>query len=83
RLAAAQQAARENAIDGALLDVNLNGKPVHPVADILAERGIPFAFVTGYAGANGAARFDACPVLRKPFRCDEVQAILARLLAAA
>src|SRR4051812_36415564 len=35
-------------IDGALLDVNLGGEKVFPVADALAQRAIPFVFATGY-----------------------------------
>jgi DNA-binding LytR/AlgR family response regulator len=35
-------------IDGALLDINLRGERVYPVADALAVRGLPFAFTSGY-----------------------------------
>jgi CheY-like chemotaxis protein len=41
-------AARNEAVDIALLDVNLRGEKVYPVADILTERGIPFVFLSGY-----------------------------------
>ena len=40
--------ARDGEFDAAILDVNLNGQDVYPVADILAARGIPFVFATGY-----------------------------------
>src|SRR4029078_2691283 len=36
------------AVDAALLDVNLNGQKSYPVADALAARGVPFIFATGY-----------------------------------
>jgi CheY-like chemotaxis protein len=49
---AAELAEREEGIDVAILDVNLGGQQVFPVADILARRGIPFLFATG-AGAGG------------------------------
>lgn len=59
--------AHEAAIDGAILDVNLAGEKVYPIADILADRGIPFVFTTGY----GAACLRDCdrerPVLQKPY----------------
>ena len=42
--------ARGPAPDAALLDINLGGDLVFPVADVLADRGIPFAFATGYDG---------------------------------
>jgi CheY-like chemotaxis protein len=60
--------------DGALLDVNLGGEPVFPVAEALRARGIPFAFATGYGEAQDA-RFKDAVLLGKPIR-------LARLVAA-
>lgn len=42
--------ARGPAPDAALLDINLGGDLVFPVAEALADRGIPFAFATGYDG---------------------------------
>jgi DNA-binding response OmpR family regulator len=53
-------------LDGAVLDVNLGDNKVFPVADILAEREIPFCFVTGY-GVAGLRPGDLDrPVLQKP-----------------
>jgi CheY-like chemotaxis protein len=40
--------ANADRIDGALLDINLRGERVYPVADQLAARGLPFAFTSGY-----------------------------------
>lgn len=51
--------------DGALLDVNLGGELVYPVAEFLTEHHIPFAFATGY-GALPDSRFSDVPVLAKP-----------------
>lgn len=51
--------------DGALLDVNLGGELVYPVAELLTARRIPFAFATGY-GALPDGRFADVPVLAKP-----------------
>jgi len=47
---AAELAEREESIDIAILDVNLGGQLVFPVADILVRRGIPFLFATGAGG---------------------------------
>ncbi len=80
RLPAAQQEARLRDLDCAVLDVNLGGRPVHPVADILAQRGIPFIFVTGYGEAGAGGQFEHRPVLRKPFKLEELRAALARLM---
>lgn len=57
----------EAAIDGAILDVNLAGEKVYPVADILAARKIPFVFTTGYGRACLRDRDRARPVLQKPY----------------
>ncbi len=69
-------------LDAAVLDANLNGLSVGPVADILAERGVPFVFATGYGDAGGApSGFDA-PVIRKPYDVTQVTAAVGDLLAA-
>src|SRR5882672_10430883 len=48
----ALEAAKNADFDLAILDVNLNGEPVSPVADALVARGVPFVFATGY-GEHG------------------------------
>jgi PAS domain S-box-containing protein len=68
-------------IDAAVLDANLNGRSVMPVAEVLAARGIPFVFATGYGEAGGAPTgFDA-PIIRKPYDVTQVAAAVAELLA--
>ncbi len=61
--------------DFALLDVNLAGEPVFPVADALRARGVPFAFATGY-GENHDPRFKDAPLLGKPIRQERLEALL-------
>src|SRR5262245_54566131 len=41
-----------NELDGAIVDINLNGRAAFPVADVLADRHIPFVFATGYLVAG-------------------------------
>ena len=54
-------------LDGALLDVNLDGERSFPVAEFLAARGIPFVFLTGYdSPAVFPAEFQQSPRLTKP-----------------
>jgi len=80
RVAAALQAAELEALDAALLDVNLAGEMVFPVAEMLARRGIPFLLVTGYDNRIlGEAHLD-WPVLTKPYRWDDVVARLAVMI---
>jgi PAS domain S-box-containing protein len=69
-------------IDAAVLDANLNGRSVTPVAEALAARRVPFVFATGYGETGGApGGFDA-PVIRKPYDVTQVAAAVAELLAA-
>ena len=66
-LARARNAVRYGAVDFAVLDTNLNGEPVYPLADELSANGIPFVFVTGYEASNLPERFRASPRISKPF----------------
>jgi CheY-like chemotaxis protein len=68
RVAAALEAARSETIDAALLDVNVAGERVYPVAEVLRERGIPFIFLTGYGEGAIDPAFQGLRVLEKPFR---------------
>jgi CheY-like chemotaxis protein len=69
-------------IDMALLDVNLgNGATSYPVAEVLSQRGVPFAFLTGYGetGLNGS--FRDRPVLSKPIDRRSLHETLRKLAA--
>lgn len=78
-------AASELAVSGdfnaAVLDVNLNGNEIFPVADILERRGLPFVFVTGYGERALPERYRNRPALQKPFQADQLGAALGGLLA--
>ncbi|HEY2708905.1 MAG TPA: HWE histidine kinase domain-containing protein [Caulobacteraceae bacterium] len=66
--------------DVAVLDANLNGTPVTPVAEALRQRGKPFIFATGYGDAAPAPEgFDA-PVVRKPYNVSQIAAAVAEAL---
>ncbi|CAO3356430.1 response regulator [Azospirillum melinis] len=70
--------AQSATMDGAILDVNIAGQKVFPVADILSGRGIPFLFATGY-GLEGLREGDKDkPVLQKPYSFAELIRIVAR-----
>jgi CheY-like chemotaxis protein len=77
---AAEMAQRE-ALDVAILDVNINGKEVYPVAEALAARGIPFIFATGYGKGGLRAPYGDRPTLQKPFLRRDLHALLAELCA--
>ena len=64
----------------AVLDANLNGQSVLPMAHALAARGTPFIFATGYGDAGPAPEgFDA-PVVRKPYNVHQIAAALVEAL---
>jgi DNA-binding response OmpR family regulator len=72
RLAEAINAADRETCDAAVLDVNLAGERIYPVADILSRRNIPFVFVTGY-GANALPpEYAKLPRICKPFRMTDL-----------
>lgn len=68
-------------IDAALLDVNLNGIEVYPVATQLRELGVPFVFASGYGREGLPSEFNDCPVVQKPYLPDAIKAALARSLS--
>jgi CheY-like chemotaxis protein len=64
-------------IKGAVLDINLQGKTVYPLADELQKRGLPFVFATGYDDSNIESRFSNIPRFMKPVDVGAVaQALL-------
>jgi CheY-like chemotaxis protein len=65
-------------LDGAALDVNLQGTPAFPVAEALSGRGVPFVFMTGYGADSIPARFASVPTCQKPFQPADLVALLAR-----
>jgi PAS domain S-box-containing protein len=67
--------------DLALLDGNLNGEKIDAVADALAARDIPFAFVSGYDRDHLPSDHAARPMLAKPFVASDVSRMLRRLAA--
>jgi DNA-binding NarL/FixJ family response regulator len=68
-------------IDIGLLDINVDGSVVFPVADVLRFRGIPFIFSTGYDFRALPERFRDCPTLSKPFSYDNFADTLRDALA--
>lgn len=80
RLPAAEEAAAAAQIDLAVLDVNLHGQLVFPVAEKLSDRGIPFVFSTGYGASGLPPEMATRPVLSKPYFTRELEtAILTAL----
>ncbi|MEA2905010.1 MAG: hypothetical protein QOI12_2397 [Alphaproteobacteria bacterium] len=81
RVDEALRAATTAEIDGAILDVNLNGETTAAVAHALEARGTPFVFATGYSEHGLPEAFRGRPTLKKPFQLDTLGKALASALA--
>ena len=77
-----EAAAKDGGLSAAVLDINLQGQAVAPVANRLAALGVPFLFATGYGGNRDAGGHDAAPVLEKPFDTERLVASVAALAPA-
>ena len=76
RVAKALQLVATSGIDGAILDVNVAGEPVYPVARELRRRGVPFVFSSGYGYDGVSPEYRDRPTLSKPFRQEELAPLL-------
>jgi two-component sensor histidine kinase len=66
-------------MDAAVLDVQLKGESVEPVARALAARGVPFLFATGYSERRGPPQGFDVPIVHKPYEVAQIAAALAEL----
>ncbi len=83
RLEHAVNTAQKENVDAALLDIDLHGERCWQVADILAQKAVPFVFATGFAtGIVMPERFAGCAVLSKPYRERDMLEALRKLLGA-
>src|SRR6267142_29376 len=80
RIEEALQAAKTADFDLAILDVNLDGEPVLPVADALVARGTPFVFATGYGERGLPEAYRDRPTLKKPFQMEGLRQMLQSAL---
>jgi CheY-like chemotaxis protein len=72
----------EGTLGAAILDVNLRGNSIYPVAEILLGRGVPFVFATGYGPESLEAEWRNYPKLQKPFSAQQVAGALLTALGA-
>jgi DNA-binding response OmpR family regulator len=78
-LAMAHLALANRNFDGVLLDINLDGEYCFHLADVLIEKGIPFAFLTGYDFLV-KPRFATIPLIEKPFTPRQLRGLLQDLV---
>lgn len=69
-------------IDAAVLDLNLGGEEVFPLADLLCARGVPLIFSTGYDRVSLPSRFANVPACVKPVPLSQVVAMLQGVIGA-
>jgi DNA-binding NtrC family response regulator len=72
--------AANDRIDAAVLDINLAGESVFPIADMLADRGVPFVFATGYDQSALPPSYGRVLRWEKPFNPEDLARTLPRLL---
>ena len=75
--------AADEAVDAALLDVNVAGRQVFPVAQALKDRGVPFVFSTGYGEGGLPDEWRGQPTLQKPFTEAAVRDALMKAMGLA
>ena len=80
RLPEALDAIDHEDYDVAVLDVNLAGERINPVADALSERNVPFLFVTGYGTNALPSEYAERPHICKPFRMAELLGALSSVV---
>jgi DNA-binding response OmpR family regulator len=80
-LANGMRAVAEESFSLAVLDVNLAGQMVYPLADELAARHIPFLFLTGYGASHLPDRFRNAPRLSKPYDPALLTSEIAKILS--
>lgn len=73
-------ATTEASLDAALLDVNVAGREVFPVAEALRARGVPFVFSTGYGEAGLPEHWRGNPTIQKPFTEGAIRDALLKVM---
>jgi DNA-binding NtrC family response regulator len=66
--------------DFAILDVNINGHAISPVADLIEARDCPFFFASGYGAAGLPEKYRQYPALQKPFQIEKLAQTIDRTL---
>jgi CheY-like chemotaxis protein len=69
--------------DLAILDVNVNGKVISPVADLIKARNRPFIFATGYGFSGLPEQYRDRPALQKPFQLETLGKMIETALRGA
>ena len=79
----AMRLAQATEFDIAILDVNVNGKVITPVAELITARNRPFIFATGYGSSGLPQEYRDRPALQKPFQLETLSQVIASTLKSA
>jgi CheY-like chemotaxis protein len=79
----AMRLAQATEFDIAILDVNVNGKVISPVADVIKAKGCPFIFATGYGSSGLPEQYRDRPALQKPFQLETLAQVIASTMKSA
>ncbi len=79
-MAFAVDLAKAEALDAAIIDLNIRGGKVYPVAEVLRDRDVPFLLASGYADWTLREDFKDRPRLTKPYDAQTVEQKLLNLL---
>lgn len=79
RVGKALDALKHSEVDAAILDLNVAGESIIPIAEALTARNIPFLFASGYGAKGVDLRWSHLPVLQKPFTIVELGKALVTL----
>jgi CheY-like chemotaxis protein len=80
RVPQALELAASRPLDLAVLDINIAGEKVFPVASVLRDRGVPIVVATGYGSSGLTEGFPEAPVIAKPFQSDELEEAIDQAL---
>jgi CheY-like chemotaxis protein len=82
-IAEAIRLAQSTEFDIAILDVNVNGKVISPVAEVIQARNRPFIFATGYGSSGLPEEYRDRPALQKPFQLETLAKMIDSALKGA
>ena len=80
RVANALRLVETETVDFGLLDINIAGEEVYPVARQLKARGVPFIFMSGYGSSHLRDEWIGRPLLGKPIDQKMLKASIETLV---
>jgi response regulator of citrate/malate metabolism len=82
-MVSARELVEGDSFDAALLDIHIRGERVFPLCELLAGKGVPFVFTSGYADWEMPDKWRDRPRLLKPYTIEQVKDALECLFSTA